>query len=171
MVIAAGIAWHISMMWVLYADGLAYLAYGTAAVIGLRGFTAARGECDSLIRGQGLKGAQWVSSRRAPRYLHPSAVPPGQAELRPDNDHRARRELGARAASPHIGGVQLMMSFIDLIVVYKHIEQRCPVVGEQLFVRALRQRVRVPVPVFEPSNGWNSAHLARCGAFRRSSPF
>jgi thiosulfate reductase cytochrome b subunit len=27
--LAAGIAWHISMMWVLFADGLAYLAYGT----------------------------------------------------------------------------------------------------------------------------------------------
>jgi len=27
--LAAGIAWHISVMWVLFADGLAYLAYGT----------------------------------------------------------------------------------------------------------------------------------------------
>ena len=26
--LAAGIAWHISMMWLLFADGLAYLAYG-----------------------------------------------------------------------------------------------------------------------------------------------
>src|SRR5260370_8838109 len=27
--LADGIAWHISVMWVLFADGLAYLAYGT----------------------------------------------------------------------------------------------------------------------------------------------
>jgi len=27
--LAGGIAWHISVMWVLFADGLAYLAYGT----------------------------------------------------------------------------------------------------------------------------------------------
>ncbi len=26
--LAAGVAWHISLMWVLFADGLAYLAYG-----------------------------------------------------------------------------------------------------------------------------------------------
>src|SRR6201987_5457782 len=29
--LAAGIAWHISVMWVLFADGLAYIAYGTAS--------------------------------------------------------------------------------------------------------------------------------------------
>ena len=28
--LAGGIAWHISMMWVLFADGMAYLAYGFA---------------------------------------------------------------------------------------------------------------------------------------------
>jgi thiosulfate reductase cytochrome b subunit len=28
--LAGGIAWHISMMWVLFVDGLAYLAYGLA---------------------------------------------------------------------------------------------------------------------------------------------
>ena len=29
--LAAGIAWHISVMWVLFADGLAYIAYGIAS--------------------------------------------------------------------------------------------------------------------------------------------
>jgi hypothetical protein len=38
--------------------------------------------------------------------------PPGQAELRPDNDHRARRELCVGAASGEFGDEQLIMSFI-----------------------------------------------------------
>jgi thiosulfate reductase cytochrome b subunit len=29
--LAGGIAWHISLMWVLFADGLAYLIYGAAS--------------------------------------------------------------------------------------------------------------------------------------------
>jgi hypothetical protein len=44
----------------------------------------------------------------------PSPVPPRQAELRPDDDRRARRELGPRAASAEFGGVQLIMSFYRL---------------------------------------------------------
>ena len=55
--LAAGIAWHISAMWVLFADGIAYLAYGFATGhfrrdIGLPGPAAVARDMVAALRGR-----------------------------------------------------------------------------------------------------------------------
>ena len=55
--LAAGIAWHISAMWVLFVDGIAYLAYGFASGhfrsnIGLPRPGAVVGDLAKALRGR-----------------------------------------------------------------------------------------------------------------------